>query len=660
MSKNTVTKNEIDKAKFLADKYPTIQAASTEIINLRAICNLPKGTEHFISDLHGEYETFRHIINSASGVIRQKVDLLYKNILCSNERSLLSTLIYYPEEKLEQIDIDGFNTEEWYRTTLNRLIEVCRLVASKYTRSKVRKALPKDFAYIIEELLHNNYNDKNKTYYYTNIIDTIIKINRADAFIIALCNTIKRLIVDHLHIVGDIFDRGSRADIIMDYITQHHSIDIQWGNHDIVWMGAAAGCDACIVSVLSTSIVYNNLEFIEEGYGINLRKLAIFAADTYRNTDVTCFMPKSSVLSSIKKEKEVLLIAQMHKAISIIKYKLEGQIIKRNPDFDMNDRLLLDKINYENKTVTINGTEYPLKDTDFPTINKNSPYDLTEDELELVEQLRSAFLHSEKLQRHILFLYNHGSIYKCYNSHLLLHGCLPMNDDGSFMTFTFGEQKYTGKEFMDFSEKIARDAYFAKKHSDKKKFGQDFIWFLWCGKNSPLFAKDKMATFERLLVDDASTCIETKNPYYTLTQNENVCKRILDEFGLNYKYSHIINGHVPVRCKDGELPVKANGRLIVIDGGFCKAYQPTTGIAGYTLIYNSYELRLCEHKPFDGTRKAINNNHDISSTSVVSEKASTRIRVGQTDKGQEILSNIKDLEILLSAYRNGFIKEQGL
>lgn len=657
MARNTISKNNLDKLLILSERYPNVQAASTEIINLKAICNLPKGTEHFISDLHGEYETFRHIINSASGVIHQKVDMLYKNLLCNDERAALATLIYYPEEKLDQIIEQRINTEEWYRTTLNRLIEVCRLVASKYTRSKVRKATPPDFSYIIEELLHNNYNDKNKTYYYTNIIDTIIKIKRANAFIIALCNTIKRLIVDHLHIVGDIFDRGPRADIIMDYIVKHHSIDIQWGNHDIVWMGAAAGSEACIASVLSTSIVYNNLEFIEEGYGINLRKLALFAADTYRDTDVTCFVPKESVRKDMK-EKDILLIARMHKAISIIKYKLEGQLIKRNPEFGLEDRLLLDKINYEKKSVCINNKMYQMKDVNFPTVNKNDPYALSEEEIELMCQLKSSFLHSEKLQRHIKFLYTHGNIYKCYNSNLLIHGCIPMNEDGSFMSFTVHGKKYTGKKFLDFAEKIARDGYFAKKNSVEKFFGEDFLWYLWCGKNSPLFAKDKMATFERLLVNDETTWAETKNPYYDYSQNENDCNRILEEFKLDTRHSHIINGHMPVRCKDGEQPVRADGKLIVIDGGFCKAYQPTTGIAGYTLIYNSYELRLCEHEPFNGTENAIKNNDDISVTSVVSEKASNRIRVGQTDKGKQILNQVKTLELLLNAYNKGIIPER--
>ncbi len=657
MARNTISKNNLDKLLILSESYPNVQEALTEIINLKAICNLPKSTEHFISDLHGEYETFRHIINSASGVIHQKVDMLYKNLLCNDERAALATLIYYPKEKLDQIKEQKSNSEEWYRTTLNRLIEVCRLVASKYTRSKVRKATPQDFSYIIEELLHNNYNDKNKNYYYTNIIDTIIQVKRADAFIIALCNTIKRLIVDHLHIVGDIFDRGPRADIIMDHIEKHHSIDIQWGNHDIVWMGAAAGSEACIASVLSNSIVYNNLEFIEEGYGINLRKLALFATDTYRNTDVSSFAPKKSVQKDMK-EKDILLIARMHKAISIIKFKLEGQLIMRNPEFGLDDRLLLDKIDYEKKTVCINNEIYPMKDVDFPTVDRDNPYALNEEETELVCQLKSSFLHSEKLQRHIKFLYTHGNIYKCYNSNLLIHGCVPMYDDGTFMSFTVHGKQYEGKKFLDFAEKIIRDGYFAKKNSAEKKFGEDFLWYMWCGKNSPLFAKDKMATFERILVDDKSTWVETKNAYYNYSQNESDCDRIFDEFGLDTQHSHIINGHVPVKCKDGEQSVRANGKLIVIDGGFCKAYQPITGIAGYTLIYNSYELRLCEHEPFNGTENAIKNNVDISSTSVVSEKASHRIRVGQTDTGKQILNQVKNLEMLLYAYDNNIIPER--
>ncbi len=645
-----ISQNELSRLKLLSEKYSNIQSASTELINLQAITNLPKGTEHFISDLHGEYETFYHIINNASGAIREKVDLLFSSELDKEGRARLSTLIYYPKEKLNELSILGVNTKEWYSTTIKRLVVVCNLVASKYTRSKVRKALPADFAYIIEELLQNNYDDPNKTYYYTNIIDTIIEIDRADAVIIAICNTIKRLIVDHLHVVGDIFDRGPRADIILESITKHHSIDIQWGNHDIIWMGAASGNTTCIAVALCNSINYNNLEFLEEGYGINLRPLAFFASQTYRDSDISCFKPKDVNTKNKISFNDTELIAKMYKAISIIRFKLEGQTIKRNPQFKMDNRLLLDKINYKKKTVNIEGTEYPLKDVDFPTIDKNDPYCLTLEETELIVQLQSAFLHSEKLQRHINFLYTHGNIYKCYNSNLLLHGCIPLNDDGSLMEFYFDDKKLSGKEFLDYAEEIIRKGYFSTDTSTKSTY-TDFFWYLWCGKFSPLFGKDKMTTFERLLIEDKSTHIETKNAYYKYTYDETICTKLLKLFGLKGKYSHIINGHIPVRSKDGEQPVRANGKLIVIDGGFCRAYQKTTGTAGYTLIYNSYGLKLCAHEPFEGINAAINNNTDIFSTYVVSEKLSKRMTVGQTDKGHEILDTIHDLKQLLYAYK---------
>ncbi len=651
-----ISPNDFGRLKLLSEKYSNIQAAATELINLQAITNLPKGTEHFISDLHGEYETFYHIINNASGAIREKIDLLFSSILNSEERAKLSTLIYYPVEKLNEISVNESNTKEWYRININRLIEVCRLVASKYTRSKVRKALHKDFAYIIEELLQNTYDDPNKTFYYNNIIDTIIDIGRADAVIIAICDTIKRLIVDHLHIVGDIFDRGPRADIILDSIIKHHSIDIQWGNHDIIWMGAACGNTTCISVALCNSINYNNLEFLEEGYGINLRPLAFFASKIYKDCDVSCFKPKNSNFLKNFTFNDMDLISKMYKAISIIRFKLEGQTIKRNPQFKMDDRLLLHRINYEKKTICIDNIEYTLKDIDFPTVDKNNPYRLTPEEDELISQLQSAFLHSEKLQRHIKFIYTNGNIYKCYNSNLLLHGCIPLNKDGSLMEFYFDGKLRYGKEFLDYAEYIIRQGYFCNDVITKKKC-TDFLWYLWCGKFSPLFGKDKMTTFERLLIDDKNSHIETKNAYYKYTYDESTCRKLLELFGLCSEYSHIINGHIPVKSKDGEQPVRANGKLIVIDGGFCRAYQATTGTAGYTLVYNSYGLKLCSHASFEGIKEAINNNTDIFSTYVVSEKVSKRITVGQTDKGLEIISTINDLKQLLNAYRTGLIEE---
>ena len=651
-----ISQNDIARLKLLSEKYRNVQAAATELINLQAITNLPKGTEHFISDLHGEFETFYHISNNASGAIREKIDRLFESELDDKERAKLSTLIYYPVEKLNELSIMELNTKEWYADTINRLIKVCCLVGSKYTKSKVRKALPADFSYIIEELLYSSCESYNKSHYYSNIVGTIIEIGRADAVIVAICNTIKKLIVDHMHIVGDIFDRGPRADIVLDSILKHHSIDIQWGNHDIIWMGAACGNPTCIAVALCNSINYNNLEFLEEGYGINLRPLAIFAAKVYKNSNISCFKTKNINSAGTCSFIDSDLTSKMFKAMSIIRFKLEGQTIKRNPEFNMEDRLLLDKINYENKTVKIGDRDYLLKDLDFPTVDKNEPYKLTLEENELILQLQSAFLHSEKLQKHIKFLYTHGNIYKCFNSNLLLHGCVPLNEDGSLMVFNFDGKKLAGKSFLDYAEQVVRNAYF-NRNLNKNQMDSDFLWYLWCGKFSPLFGKDKMATFERLLVKDKSTHYETKNAYYKYTYDEKICNKILSLFGLNSGYSHIINGHIPVKSKDGEQPVRANGKLIVIDGGFCKAYQKTTGTAGYTLIYNSYGLRLCAHEPFEGIFAAINNNTDIFSTYVVSEKVNRRITVGQTDKGTEIFATISDLKKLMYAYQTGIIKE---
>lgn len=640
----------------LALQYPSVQAASTEMINLRAILNLPKGTEHFMSDLHGEYEAFNHILSNASGVIREKVDMLFENSLPTHDRAVLATLIYYTEEKLKEVKEATADMEEWYRITLNRLIEICRLASSKYTRSKVRKALPKDFEYIIDELLHTNYNEPDKGVYYENIISAIIEIDRADAFILALAQTIKRLVVDRLHIVGDIFDRGPRADIVLDALMQHHCVDIQWGNHDILWMGAAAGSRTCIANVLNNSITYNNLEVVEMGYGINLRPLALFAAEIYGGKDVSCFMPKLLKSEGCYNPKDIHLVACMHKAIAIILFKLEGQIVLRNPAFRMEDRLLLDKIDYDTRTVRIGGQAYPLCDCDFPTVNRAEPYRLTDEETLLMEQLKFAFHHSEKLQRHVRFLYAKGGLYKCYNQNLLFHGCIPMNGDGSFMEFDCDGEQLGGKGFMDYTERLARLGYTASPHSPERLRGKDFLWFLWCGRNSPLFGRDKIATFERLLVTERAVWEEAKNAYYNYSGTEEACVRILAEFGLSHPHSHIINGHVPVRSKDGETPVRANGRLIVIDGGFCRAYQPTTGIAGYTLVYNSHGIRIISHEPFDGARDAIRNNKDILSTSVIFETVQSRIKVGETDEGEEIRENIEGLRLLLKAYRSGVLK----
>lgn len=645
--------------RVLSHQYPTIEAASTQIIYLQAVLNLPKGTEHFMSDLHGEYEAFVHILNNASGAIKEKVDILYANTLSTKERAVLATLIYYTEAKLKEIKEDMPEDElpEWYKITLNRLMEICRLVASKYTRSKVREALPKGYEYIIDELLHTNYDALNKEQYYENIIATIIDIGRADAFINAVCLTIKRLIVDRLHIVGDIFDRGPRADIILDLLERHHRVDIQWGNHDILWMGAAAGSRTCIANVLNNSITYNNLEVIETGYGISLRPLATFANEVYRNTDISCFKPRVSDEGHYN-PKDLEQVARMHKAIAVILFKLEGQIILRNPGFRMENRLLLDKIDYDHCSITIDGKEYPLKDCTFPTVNHADPYRLSPEEAAVMSQLRFSFQQSEKLQRHVKFLYSKGGMYLCCNQNLLFHGCIPMDADGNFSSFeTADGQSLSGKAFLDYTEAMARQGYYAATGSPERQLGKDFLWFLWCGSNSPLFGRDRMTTFERLLVGGSEICKEQKNPYYLYSSKKEVCLKILQEFGLNSEFSHIINGHVPVRSKDGEKPVKAGGKLIVIDGGFCKVYQSQTGIAGYTLIYNSHGIRITSHEPFAGVQNAIRDNKDILSTSVIFETRESRIKIGDTDDGRAIREEIEDLKQLLEAYQVGLIKE---
>ncbi|MDD6034064.1 MAG: fructose-1,6-bisphosphatase [Oscillospiraceae bacterium] len=640
--------------KILAKQYPTVQSAAAEIIRLQAVLNLPKGTEHFMSDLHGEYEAFLHILNNASGVIREKVDLLFSHTLPASERASLATLIYYTDAKLEEIRESCSDPEEWYRITLNRLLEVCRLVASKYTRARVREALPADFADILDELLHLNYDVRDKGSYYDNIISSVIGVDQADAFIIAVCDTIKRLAVDRLHIVGDIFDRGPRPDIILDRLMEHHSVDIQWGNHDILWMGAAAGSRTCIANVLNNSINYGNLEVIETGYGINLRPLALFANEVYSSVDTSCFRGKASKEHG---SEDLSLIARMHKAIAVILFKLEGQIIRRNPSFRMEERLLLDKIDRETKTVTVEGKVYPIRDCDLPTVDPADPCRLSPEEKRLMEQLRFAFQQSEKLQRHVKFLYSKGGMYLCCNQNLLFHGCIPMEEDGSFRAFPFEEGPLAGRAFLDRAEELARQGYYARPGTAERQRGKDFLWYLWCGSNSPLYGRSKMASFERLLIDDPAAWQEKKDAYYRHAVREETCLRILRDFGLGEERSHIINGHVPVKSKDGESPIRANGRLIVIDGGFCRAYQSQTGIAGYTLIYSSYGMRISSHEPFSGVDDAIQHNKDILSTAAIFETADARIKVAETDEGKLMQESIDDLTCLLRAYRDGRIKE---
>ena len=658
MPKQTFTAEELRYLKLLAREYPTVQAASTEIINLQAILNLPKGTEHFISDIHGEYEAFLHILNSCSGVIKEKIDDVFASSMPKTERDQLATLIYYPQEKLELIARREPDPDEWYRITLHRLIEVCRLVSSKYTRSKVRKALPKDYAYIIDELMHTHWEETDKKEYFENIISTILSIGRAPSFITALCQVIKRLAVDHMHIVGDLFDRGPRADIILDSLMDYHSVDIQWGNHDILWMGAASGSRTLVATVLSNSIHYNNLEVIETGYGISLRPLSIFANEVYQKCDTHRFAVK---LTGEDKEhvsqKDQLLSARMHKAITVILFKLEGQKILRHPEYAMEDRLLLDKIDYAGRCITIGGITYPLEDCDFPTVDPADPYTLTEEEEQVIDQLTASFRRSEKLQKHVRFLYSKGSMYLCYNGDLLFHGCIPMTEDGRLMSFTIGGKERSGRDFLNYAEKAARKAYYDAPGSPERQNGMDFLWWLWAGRNSPIFGRDRMTTFERRLIKDESAWTEPKNAYYALYQDPAVCDMLLGEFGLEGPHCHIINGHIPVKAKKGESPIKGGGKLIVIDGGFCKAYQPTSGIAGYTLIFNSWCFRIVSHKPFAGRQDAIENDHDIGNSSDVFERLSSRMRISQTDIGRTLQAQSDDLCRLLEAYRSGAVTE---
>ena len=657
-NKTTFRPEELRYLKLLAKQYPTVQAASTEIINLQAILNLPKGTEHFISDIHGEYEAFLHIMNSCSGVVKEKIDERFGSSLTRSERDQLATLIYYPEEKIALVRKEMEDLNEWYRITLHRLIDLCRWVSSKYTRSKVRKTLPRDYAYIIDELLHIHYDETDKRDYYENIINTIIDIGQAPSVIEAVCEGIKRMAVDHLHIVGDIFDRGPRADVVMDSLLNCHSVDVQWGNHDILWMGAASGSRTLVATVLANSIHYNNLDVIENGYGISLRPLSIFANEVYKDADTHRFAVKLTGPDAEQyTEKDKLLSARMHKAITVILFKLESQKIIRRPEFGMEDRLLLDKVDYENKSITLNGVTYALEDCDFPTVDPADPYALTPEESQVIDQLTASFQNSEKLQSHIRFLYSKGGLYKVFNGNLLFHGCIPMTEDGQLQTFTIGGKERSGKEFLDYAEKTARKAYYDKPGSPERQFGMDFLWWLWAGRNSPIFGRDRMTTFERRLIKDESAWTEPKNSYYTLYQDPAVCEFLLREFGLEGEHCHIINGHIPVKAKKGESPIKGGGKLIVIDGGFCKAYQPTSGIAGYTLIYNSRNIRIVSHQPFAGKEEAVRHNHDIANDSLIFERMDSRVKIAETDVGRELQAQADDLRLLLLAYKTGAVTE---
>jgi len=658
ISKKDYTPDELRYLQMLSVQYPTIQAAGTEIIQLQAIMDLPKGTEHFISDVHGEHEAFLHILNACSGVVREKLDALFSTSVPHMELDQLATLIYYPKEKLEQLQTQIADLEEWYRITLHRLIQLCQLVSVKYTRSKAREAMPKEYAYIMEEMLYTSIDTTDSRDHFETIINSIIDVGQAPELIEALCQFIKHMAVDRLHLVGDIFDRGPRADIIMDSLLQYHSVDIQWGNHDILWMGAASGSRTLVATVLSNSIHYNNLEVVETGYGISLRPLSVFANEVYKNCDTSRFAVKLTDQDPERyTEKDKLLSARMYKAITVILFKLEGQKILRHPEYGMADRLLLDKIDYENKSITIYGTTYSLEDTDFPTVDPKAPYVLTEEENAVIDQLTASFQRSEKLQRHVRFLYSKGSLYKICNGNLLFHGCIPLTEDGELLSFNLDGQVRKGKEFLDYADTAARQAYYLKPGTPERRLGMDFLWFLWAGRNSPIFGRDRMTTFERRLIKDESSWTEPKNPYYTLYQDPEVCGALLREFGLQGPHSHIINGHVPVKVKKGESPIKGDGKLIVIDGGFCKAYQPTSGIAGYTLVYNSHGYRMIAHQPFAGRKKAILENFDIARDVNIFERLEVRQKVSETDEGLRIRAKIDDLRKLLDAYKAGVITE---
>ena len=642
--------------KLLSKQYPSISKASAEIINLEAILNLPKGTEHFLTDIHGEYEPFVHVLKNGSGVIKRKIEELFANNIRESEKKMLATLVYYPEQKLEIIAKEDTDLEDFYRINMYRLIELCRYTSSKYTRSKVRKFLPEEFRYIMEELLHPDNRSDHKQEYYHSIIETIIDIDRAKEFIIAISKVIQKLVVDRLHIVGDIYDRGPRPDIIMDTLMDYHSVDIQWGNHDILWMGAAAGQPVNIANALRICARYANLDIAEDFYGINLLPLATFAMEAYKDDPCKEFTPKVGDQKVSSSEKS--LIAKMHKAISIIQFKLEGEVIKRRPEFEMDHRLLLDKINYEEGTIELKNKKYKLKDSNFPTIDPKNPYKLTKKEEIVVEKLVSSFKGSEKLQKHVSFLFSKGSIYLKANSNLLFHGCVPLNSDGSFMSMKLQNKEYKGRALMDKMEVLAREGYFFAENTLQKQYGMDMMWYLWTGKCSSLFGKDDMTTFERYFIEEKETHKENKNPYYLLREDDEMCARVYEEFDLDFEESHIINGHVPVESKNGESPIKANGRILVIDGGFSRTYQKKTGIAGYTLIYNSYSLQLVSHEPFSSAEEAIVNESDILSTTVVVEHKVKRRRVKDTDAGEKIKDEIKDLKLLLLAYRKGLIKER--
>lgn len=658
--KNTTIEELIQDERYLqllSEKFPDVSSVATEIINLQAILDLPKGTEHFLSDLHGEITAFTHVLKNASGVIRRKVDDIFGMTMRQSDKNALCSLIYYPSEKLALLRNKEKDIDDWYRTTLYQVVAVARVVSSKYTHSKVRKLLPAEFAYVIEELLYENEDSVDKQNYYAELINSIVEIGRSEKVIIAICQLIHRLVIDNLHIVGDVYDRGPGACDIMETLSNYHNFDIQWGNHDISWMGAAAGNLALIANVVRISIRYANVETLEEGYSINLLPLANFAYDTYGNDRCeafqTCDFEENSRMS-----RSMQLMARMHKAISIIQFKLEGQIIQRRPEYKMDDRRLLHLIDYKKGTITIDGKEYALCDHNFPTIDPADPYKLSSEEEQLMQQLYHSFTHSEKLQNHMRCIYKHGSLFLVRNNCLLYHAAIPLNEDGSFTEVNIDGKKYKGRALMERIDQLIRRAYFGPEGTDEKSKALDYMWYLWCGPDSPLYNKDKMTTFERYFIKDEQLIKEEKGPYYILANNADTCDNIMREFGLDPEKSRIINGHIPVRATHGESPMRAGGKRLVIDGGLSKPYHKTTGIAGYTLIYNSHGLQLVQHEPFESKEKAVQEGSDIHSRVQLEEFKYHRMLVRDTDRGKELMVQIENLRKLIMAYRQGLIKEK--
>ena len=644
---------------LLSEKYPSIQAASTAIINFSALLQLPKGTEHFLSDIHGEHEAFQHVVRNGAGSILRKIDEMFSNSMSKSERRNLATLIYYPELKAPLMLNSVPDKDEWSRLALVRLVKFSRRLSSKYRREAIRKFLPPAVSETIEELLYDQEGVEHKAAYYQSQIDTIVTTGSALTFITCLAELIRHLAVERLHVIGDIYDRGPGAHIILDMLMEHPQVDIQWGNHDILWMGAAAGSEACIANVIRASLRYGNMETLENGYGISILPLASFALETYKDDPCELFIPKVPADSGFTAQ-EIRLMAQMQKAMAIIQFKVEAQVIKRRPHYQMDDRLLLDKIDYERGVIKLNGNEYPLLDTFFPTIDPKNPEVLTAEEQAVMERLVLSFTNSKKLQQHVRYLFSTGSIYLAHDGNLLYHGCIAMNDDSEFRAFNVDGKSFAGKAFLDRVDRLARQGYFATDNPEQKRYGMDVMWFLWCAPMSPLFGKEKMTTFERYFIADKATHAEKRNAYYALRDTEDAARKILKEFGLDPDTGRIVNGHVPVKVVKGERPIKANGRLIVIDGGFSRAYQKQTGIAGYTLISNSRGLLLAAHQPFESTQKAVSEELDIDSEMEVIHSHSYRMRVRDTDRGREIQAQIDELQALLHAYREGLIKEHSV